>query len=81
MKIAEQEVIISHKRDNKPDNVGPFYAHSKEGEPPENWRWLENHLKTVAELTREFAAEFGAGELALQSKTEREVIRYERQDL
>jgi len=39
-----------------------FYAHSKEGEPPENWHRLEDHLKGVAELARGFANEFGAGD-------------------
>jgi HD superfamily phosphohydrolase YqeK len=39
-----------------------FYAHSKEGEPPEKWQRLEEHLKNVAEIAREFAKEFGAGE-------------------
>ncbi len=39
-----------------------FYAHSKDGEPPEHWQTLEDHLMRVAELARSFADEFGAGE-------------------
>lgn len=39
-----------------------FYAHSKEGEPPEKWQRLEDHLGNVAEMARGFAEEFGAGE-------------------
>jgi hypothetical protein len=39
-----------------------FYAHSKEGRPPEEWQPLEDHLKNVAEMARKFADEFEAGE-------------------
>ena len=39
-----------------------FYAHSKEGEPPERWQVLEEHLKNVAEMAQGFAEKFGAGE-------------------
>lgn len=39
-----------------------FYAHSKEGKPPEEWHKLEDHLRGVAELARNFANEFGAGD-------------------
>lgn len=39
-----------------------FYAHTKEGYPPENWQKLEDHLKNVAEKARSFAEVFGAGE-------------------
>jgi hypothetical protein len=28
-----------------------FYAHSREGEPPEKWQRLEDHLKNVEELS------------------------------
>ena len=40
------------------------YAHSKEGEPPENWQSLEEHLKNVAHLAATFAAPFGGEEWA-----------------
>lgn len=39
-----------------------FYAHSREGKPPEQWHKLEDHLKKVAELARDFANDFGAGD-------------------
>ncbi len=38
-----------------------YYAHSREGRPPEEWQPLEEHLKNVAELARKFAEEFNAG--------------------
>jgi len=34
------------------------YAHSKEGEPPEHWHRLEDHLRRVAELASSFAEDF-----------------------
>jgi len=37
-----------------------FYAHSKEGSPPENWHSLEEHLDCVARRASEFAKSFGA---------------------
>jgi hypothetical protein len=27
-----------------------YYAHSKDGEPPDQWQPLDEHLKNVAEL-------------------------------
>jgi HD superfamily phosphohydrolase YqeK len=39
-----------------------FYAHSKEGEPPEHWHRLDDHLNKVAEMARNFANDFGAGD-------------------
>jgi len=39
-----------------------FYAHSKEGKPPEQWHRLEDHLKGVAELASKFASQFNAGD-------------------
>jgi len=41
-----------------------YYAHSKEGEPPEQWQPLEEHLKNVAQLANEFAAPFDGDEWA-----------------
>ncbi|MCX5819255.1 MAG: CRISPR-associated endonuclease Cas3'' [Deltaproteobacteria bacterium] len=35
-----------------------FYAHSKDGEPPEHWQPLEDHLRQVAERASTFAAAF-----------------------
>jgi len=39
-----------------------YYAHSKEGKPPEDWHRLEDHLKEVAKMARNFADEFSAGD-------------------
>ena len=39
-----------------------FYAHSREGTPPEHWHRLEDHLKEVAKMARNFANEFNAGD-------------------
>ena len=36
----------------------PFYAHTKDNEPPELWQPLEDHLRQVAELASTFAATF-----------------------
>jgi len=39
-----------------------YYAHSKEGKPPEEWHRLEDHLKEVGKMARRFADDFGAGD-------------------
>ena len=39
-----------------------YYAHSREGKPPEDWHRLEDHLKEVAEMARKFEDNFGAGD-------------------
>jgi len=39
-----------------------FYAHSRDGKPPEEWHRLEDHLKAVAEMARQFANNFNAGD-------------------
>jgi hypothetical protein len=39
-----------------------FFAHSKEGKPPEEWHRLEDHLIRVAKMPAEFASESGAGD-------------------
>jgi CRISPR-associated endonuclease/helicase Cas3 len=39
-----------------------YYAHSRKGKPPEDWHRLEDHLRAVAEMAREFAEDFGAGD-------------------
>lgn len=38
-----------------------YYAHTKEGRPPEEWQPLDEHLKNVAEMARLFADSFDAG--------------------
>jgi hypothetical protein len=37
-----------------------FYAHSRDGKPPEDWQRLGDHLNEVAEKVRVFANEFNA---------------------
>jgi CRISPR-associated endonuclease/helicase Cas3 len=44
-----------------------FYAHSREGKPPEDWHRLEDHLKNVAEMARTFANDFNACDWAYLS--------------
>ena len=39
----------------------PIYAHSLPGQPPDKWQPLDEHLRAVAEMAREFASAFGAG--------------------
>ena len=41
-----------------------FYAHSREGKPPEEWQKLEDHLHAVAEKARDFASVFHSGDWA-----------------
>jgi hypothetical protein len=35
-----------------------YYAYSIPGKPPEKWQLLEDHLKNVANLARQFAETF-----------------------
>lgn len=42
-----------------------YYAHSIEGQPPQKWQPLEEHLQNVANIAGEFAAAFGAKEWAI----------------
>jgi len=37
------------------------FAHTKEGRPPEEWEPLDEHLRLVRSLARDFAAAFGSG--------------------
>ena len=39
-----------------------YYAHSLPGEPPDKWQPLDEHLKKVAEMARQFAEDFKAGD-------------------
>ena len=41
-----------------------YYAHSKPGEPAENWQPLEEHLANVAELSAKFASAFDSKDWA-----------------
>jgi hypothetical protein len=39
-----------------------FFAHSLEGKPPKYWQRLEDHLKEVAKMARNFANDFNGGD-------------------
>ncbi|HBH86264.1 MAG TPA: hypothetical protein DDY17_01500 [Syntrophaceae bacterium] len=41
-----------------------YYAHTKEGRPPEEWQALDEHLKSVAAMALLFADSFNAGDWA-----------------
>ena len=41
-----------------------YYAHSKEGCPPEEWQLLEEHLESVAKKASQFAAKFCSADWA-----------------
>ncbi|MBU4263188.1 MAG: CRISPR-associated endonuclease Cas3'' [Proteobacteria bacterium] len=41
-----------------------YYAHSLEGELPEKWQPLEEHLGNVPEMAAEFARPFGGDQWA-----------------
>ena len=38
-----------------------YYAHSKDGRPPQEWQGLEEHMKNVAEMVRGFAGSVWGG--------------------
>uniref|UniRef100_I2Q4C7 CRISPR-associated endonuclease Cas3-HD n=1 Tax=Desulfovibrio sp. U5L TaxID=596152 RepID=I2Q4C7_9BACT len=42
--------------------AGPWFAHSREGQPQATWQGLAEHLHGVAGQARDFAGRFGAGE-------------------
>ena len=45
--------------------MGPcLYAHSRAGEPPENWQPLEEHLHAVARRASELAEQFSSADWA-----------------
>jgi len=39
-----------------------FYGHTIDGEPPENWQLLEDHLRQTAEAARSFADSIGVSD-------------------
>ncbi|MEK7449695.1 MAG: hypothetical protein AAB019_09465 [Planctomycetota bacterium] len=41
-----------------------YYAHSKDDKPTKEWQKLDEHLKNVAELAKQFAEPFGGGDWA-----------------
>ena len=48
--------------EDKKKSEGPFFAHSLQGRPPQEWQALESHLLAVAQLAGRFAGEFGAAD-------------------
>jgi len=53
-----------------------FYAHSREGSPPEDWHPLEDHLNEVAKIARDFANDFNAGDWAYLAGLWHDVGKY-----
>lgn len=47
-----------------PPRLKDLYAHSVEGRPRGEWQSLEEHLNCVAQLSADFAAEFGSSDWA-----------------
>ena len=43
--------------------MAPHYAHSLEGQPPDRWELLEDHLRLVAEGNKQFAGAAGFAEV------------------
>jgi len=41
-----------------------YYAHSREGTPPDHWHRLDDHLKEVSKMAQKFAEDFKAGDWA-----------------
>jgi len=41
-----------------------YYAHSQEGKPTEDWHYLDDRLRNVAQMARGFGEAFGAGDWA-----------------
>ena len=41
-----------------------YYAHSKEGQPPEKWQTLEDHLRNTAKIAADFAKRFDSTDWA-----------------
>jgi len=56
-----------------------YYAHSKEGKPPEEWQLLEDHLKNVAETARKFASEFRAADWGYLAGLWHDIGKYSRE--
>ena len=51
------EVWIEQRAGNK-----PFYAHSLPGRPKSEWQPLKEHLQNTANLAKQFADKFNAGD-------------------
>jgi CRISPR-associated endonuclease/helicase Cas3 len=55
-----------------------FYAHSREGKPPEEWHRLEDHLVKVAEMARKFATDFHSGDWGYLAGLRHDLGKYSR---
>lgn len=53
-----------------------YYAHSLKGTPPEKWQKLEDHLKNVATLAKNFADSFDAGDWAYAAGLWHDIGKY-----
>ena len=53
-----------------------FYAHSAEGKGKEDWQKLKDHLSAAAEMSRDFSARFGAGELGYAAGILHDIGKY-----
>ncbi len=56
-----------------------FYAHSREGTPPEHWHRLEDHLKEVARMAQKFAEDFKAGDWGYLARLWHDLGKYSRE--
>ena len=56
-----------------------YYAHSLPGKPAAEWQVLEDHLRNVAELARQFAEPFGAAEWAYAAGIVHDIGKYSRE--
>ncbi|MGH9688390.1 MAG: CRISPR-associated endonuclease Cas3'' [Candidatus Acidiferrales bacterium] len=58
---------------------GYFYAHTVNGQPPERWQLLEDHLRGVAELAADFASAYDAADWAYCAGLWHDVGKYQRE--
>jgi CRISPR-associated endonuclease/helicase Cas3 len=56
-----------------------YYAHTKQGHPPETWEPLEDHLTLVAKFCSEFAASIGASEFGRALGVWHDIGKYSRE--
>jgi CRISPR-associated endonuclease/helicase Cas3 len=65
---VKEKAMTDRRYDIQTEIVGncpnSLYAHSLDGQPPEKWQTLAEHLNAVAGLAEEFATPFGAGDWA-----------------
>jgi CRISPR-associated helicase Cas3/CRISPR-associated endonuclease Cas3-HD len=56
-----------------------YFAHSLENRPPEEWQRLDEHLKNVAKLAKQFAESFGCGDWAYLAGLWHDIGKYSRE--